>query len=228
MAISAADAIKHLDDVLDECEEMRFRIGVPNESPATTTLVFRMKQALLRLAPPGSPYAEAISSQQEFELEHNQWHRLYAAVQGLRSDYVGGYLTNYSELVRQSVYGDFLSMARMLLEENDALRLPAAVLAGGVLEEHLRKLSTKFGNAVTFTDNKNRVVAKKAARLNDELKPLGAYGVVEGSGKTIHKQVNAWLAIRNSAAHNKLDEFDTNQTEQLIDGVEFFVARHPA
>ncbi len=61
----------------------------------------------------------------------------------LRADYDDGLLIDLTELVHADLFDDFLDRAAHLLESG--YKDPAAVLAGSVLEEHLRKLADKFG-----------------------------------------------------------------------------------
>lgn len=95
---------------------------------------------------------------------------------------------------------------------------PAAVLAGSVLEEHLRNLAQKNGVAITNADGD----PLKASRLNDALKAAGAYSNLE------HKSVIAWLDLRNDAAHGKYENYDAKQVASLIRDVRDFMIRHAA
>jgi hypothetical protein len=40
------------------------------------------------------------------------------------------------------------------------------------------------------------------------------------------KQLRAWAAIRNSAAHGKFEEFTRHQVAQMIEGITAFIAQH--
>jgi hypothetical protein len=59
-------------------------------------------------------------------------------LQALRDDYESGYLQSVVELVHADIFADFLDMADYLIQQG--YKDPAAVVAGSVLEEHLRKL----------------------------------------------------------------------------------------
>ena len=43
-----------------------------------------------------------------------------------------------------------------------------------------------------------------------------------------HRSVQAWLDIRNSAAHGNYDDYDHQQVAAMIQGVGDFMARYPA
>lgn len=91
-------------------------------------------------------------------------------------------------------------------------------MAGGVLEEHLRKLAAKTGLETEKPDGS----PKKADAVNAELAQEGAYN------KLVQKSVTAWLDLRNSVAHGRYDAYDHSQVEALVRDVRDFLVRHPA
>jgi hypothetical protein len=102
-------------------------------------------------------------------------------LQALRDDYESGYLQSVVELVHADLFADFLDMADHLIQQG--YKDPAAVVAGSVLEEHLRKLCDKHGIDVLKADG----TPKKADALNSELAGAGAYSKLD------QKSVTAWL-----------------------------------
>jgi hypothetical protein len=134
-------------------------------------------------------------------------------LRALRHQYASGGLVSVQERIRSDVFSDFLEMAEYLVED-DGMKDPAAVLAGGVLEQHIRKLCAKHGIAVPDRP--------KLDSLNAELMKAGVYG------KNDHKQVTAWAGVRNSAAHAKYDEYTAEQVKLMIAGVRDFLGRCPA
>ena len=84
-----------------------------------------------------------------------------------KEELIGGWFHTTRSLVAAELFSDFLQMAEHLLAEG--YKDPAAVMAGGVLEEHLRQLSTKAGVALTYVNQKGDTVFKKAEQLNTEL-----------------------------------------------------------
>jgi hypothetical protein len=119
-------------------------------------------------------------------------------VAALRSDVEGDYLQSISELIHADVFSEFLGMAEHLLDEG--YKEAAAVLIGGVLEEHLRKLASKNGIAVVAGPRPVR-----ADRLNADLANATVYS------RLYQKNVTAWLDLRNKAAHGKHDEYPKEQ-----------------
>lgn len=96
--------------------------------------------------------------------------------------------------------------------------LQAAVVAGNVLDAHLKALANARG--VVLLDGRGR--AKSLGPLNDEFKRDGVYGEAQRT------DVQAWLAVRNAAVHNRADEVDADRLRRMVDGVRSFIERVPA
>ena len=169
-----------------------------------------LRAVIRRCAPPGSVY-----DNQAFKTGGDEY-KLVGVVRALRDDYAADRLKTYRELLNSELFSDFLAMAEYLLNDEN-LKQPSAVLAGGVLEEHIRKLCGKY-NVPTAENG----IPKKAERMNQDLAKASVYGMND------QKQVTAWLGIRNSAAHMKHSEYDAKQVQQLISGVRDFIPRFPA
>lgn len=132
-----------------------------------------------------------------------------------REDFANGYTWTLKERVHADLFDDYLEMAESLVK--DGYKDASAVIAGSTLEEHLRSLSRK--NQIA-TDDSGK--PKRAATLNIVLYEQSVYNNVERG------QVEAWLAIRNDAAHGKYANYTKEQVEQLINGIRGFFVRHPA
>ena len=129
--------------------------------------------------------------------------------------YESGYLTTVSELIHGELFADFIEMAEHLLSEG--YKDPAAVVAGSVLEEHLRCLSAKNGVEVN-TGGK----ARKTDQLNADLAGRAVYSKLD------QKSVTSWLDLRNRAAHGKYSEYSKEQVALHIQGIRDFIARTSA
>ena len=145
--------------------------------------------------------------------------RLVGILQALRADIETGYLWNINELIHADIFTDFLEMAKYLLEEG--YKDPAAVLVGGVLEEHLRKLCLKNGIQIEIQKG-GRTEFKQTSLMNDDLKGANVYANLE------HKNIIAWLDLRNKAAHGKYSEYNNIQVENILSGVRDFITRFVA
>jgi uncharacterized protein (DUF2164 family) len=136
-------------------------------------------------------------------------------LKAVRADYADHYLQSVQEIIHAEVFGDFLEMADHLLEQG--FKDPAAVIGGGTLEEHLRKLCNKYGVLTTERGN-----PKKAEAMNAELAQAQAYSKLD------QKSVTAWLDLRNKAAHGKYPEYTKEQVKLMVQGIRDFVTRLPA
>ena len=149
---------------------------------------------------------------------HNTWGavaRQIGVAKALLSDIQNDYVESFEELVHGDIFGDFLEMSDHLLdaEYKDA----AAVLAGGTLEVHMKKLCGKYGVETT-----SRGKTKKVDLLNSELEKEGAYTKLD------QKNITAWLGLRNKAAHGNYDEYTKDQVRLFVSNIRDFVTRHPA
>ncbi len=221
MAGSADKVLSQIDAALAKYDEARSRSNHDDCSDLprseSTELLSQLAATLRRVAPAGSVYRAAGDDMvQKYGLTNAAWIPNFVGMLGaVRDDYAAGYMQEVRELVHADVFADFLEMADHLLDE--AYKDAAAVLTGGVLEEHLRKLCQKNG---VVTDSGGS--PKKADRLNAELTKAGVYDKLD------LKSVTAWLDLRNNAAHAKYDEYTREQVTLMIEGVRNFLTRHPA
>lgn len=141
---------------------------------------------------------------------------LLGILRALRADYEAGHLGTVEELVRAGVFVDFLEMADELVSKD--YKDAAAVIAGSVLEEHLRKLAMRHG-----VDVEHNARPRKAEAINADLvKSDAAYNLLD------QKSVTAWLGLRNDAAHGHYDGYDRARVEAMIRDVRAFMQRHGA
>lgn len=150
--------------------------------------------ATVRLAPVESPYRELADEAVEAHYAQaiggpTMCYRIVEPLRGilaaLREAYEKGYMTTLEELLHVGLFSDFLSMAQHLLDEG--CKDPAAILVGGVLEEHLRKLATKHSVKI---DDKRGTAGIGA--INDDLYREKAYSLVN------HKNVPAGRRIETA------------------------------
>jgi hypothetical protein len=132
----------------------------------------------------------------------------------LRNELELGSLDSITELLHATIFDDFISMAQHLIDEG--YKDAAAVICGGTLESHLRRLCSRKGIDTTENDKH-----KKVQRLNQDLGKV-AYSRYD------QKMVTAWLDIRNSAAHGHYDDYSSEHVQQFIDWLQDFIKRNPA
>jgi hypothetical protein len=118
--------------------------------------------------------------------------------------------------VHAEVFEDFLDMAADLLQHGYAPS--AAVLAGSVLEEHVRKLAAANGLDV-------RDVKGKAIAFNTLAVDLTKRGTIL---ETERKSLVAWYGLRTAGAHGRHAEVVKDDVAHAIPGVREFMVRHPA
>ena len=90
----------------------------------------------------------------------------------------------------------------------------AAVIAGSTLEAHLKELAKSNSIELTLNDK-----PKKASLLNDELAKAGVYSA------SYQKQIVAWLAIGNDAAHGNYQAYSLEQVKLMTQGVRQFMLK---
>jgi hypothetical protein len=194
----------------DDCSDL-------DNKKVVVAMITTLAAAIDRFAPPGSRYLKA----QQDLLEHlgptngHTLEPLAGILIALRDDMSAGRLATIAELLHADIFADFLDMAQHLLDEG--YKDAAAVIAGGVLEQHLRKLCVKHGLP---TANGGR--PKKADTLNSDLAGVAAYSKLD------QKNVTAWLGLRNDAAHGNYAAYRPEQVGLLIQATRDFITRVPA
>lgn len=183
----------------------------------TNRIRVRLHAVVERVAPHGSAYwNEAISIASDPEWSGNLAPRFAAVLFAVRDDIEAGWLATVEELIHADTFTDFLDMAHELLEKG--YKDPAAVLAGSVLESHLRGLCAKHDIATLSEGGQG----KKAETINADLRKADVYP------SSRQKQVITWQDIRNRAAHGEFDKFADQEVKLMIMGIRDFIAAYPA
>lgn len=131
----------------------------------------------------------------------------------IKTEIEKGWIVSFKGLVSAEIFTDFIEMAEYLLEEE--YKDSAAVIIGGVLEEHLRQLCVV--NGIETVDLKGK--PKKADLLNAELASSILYNRLD------QKNVTSWLDLRNKAAHGKYSEYNKEQVVSMLKAVTEFMSR---
>jgi hypothetical protein len=137
-------------------------------------------------------------------------------LESIKEEISGNWLFSIKGLITAEIFADFLEMAEYLLAQD--YKDPAAVVAGSVLEEHLRQLCTRNDIDVE-TESEGKLTPKKADRMNADLAKAEVYNKLD------QKLVTAWLDLRNKAAHGKYEEYNKEQVQQMLQGITEFLAR---
>lgn len=152
-------------------------------------------------------FSSFVQAEKPFAYEDNPkvLARLRSVFIAAKEDFEGGYLTSVRNLVQAEVFSTELEQARELVASG--YKLPAAVVCGVVLETNLRAMCSGHG-----------LTTGKLDKMNADLAKAGVYNALT------QKRITALAAIRNSAAHGKLNEFDERDVGSMIDEVERLVA----
>lgn len=140
-------------------------------------------------------------------------------LQSVRDEIAGDWLFSIKGLITAEVFADFVGMANYLMEQD--YKDAAAVIAGSVLEEHLRQLC-RSNNIEVDIETASGIKPKKADRLNADLASAEVYSKLD------QKAVTLWLDLRNKAAHGQYAKYNKEQVASMISGVTEFMARLPA
>lgn len=136
-------------------------------------------------------------------------------------DFKNGMLDDLQMEIESGVAVDYLQQAESLMEDGgeiDCGYIPAAVLTGSVLEKTLRTLCQKRNPPIDINNDNGK--PKKAQRLLEDLRKVSLFTPVEA------KQIEAWLTLRNSAAHGRDSEFNKSDVASMIRGVTDFLAKY--
>ena len=133
-------------------------------------------------------------------ITYSPLHRGIGILQAAKEDLELGYLRDLRVLVASEVFSDLLEQATALLDAGYSG--PAAVVAGAVLEDNLRKLCAQ--NDIELPDR------PKLDFMNAQLAKAEVYN------RLTQKRLTAIADIRNSAAHGKWEEFTKDDVSDMI------------
>lgn len=127
-----------------------------------------------------------------------------------KDDFESESIFSLKALIEAEVFDEFLDQAEHLNEAN--YFQPAAVIAGCVLEDGLRKLCQRMDIELP--------VCPKLEWMNSELAKNGLYD------KLTQKRITVIADLRNKAAHGKWSEFEKNDVNAMIRDVRDFMLKY--
>ncbi len=136
--------------------------------------------------------------------------RALSVLRAAKDDYEQGMLFDTRTLIEAEVFDDLLEQAEHLLKMG--YYQPAAVVAGAVLEDGLRKLCARNNVPVSPT--------AKVETMNAELTRANVYNGL------VQKQVTMFADLRNKAAHGQWTEFTEAQVVTMLPQVRAFMTQH--
>ena len=131
--------------------------------------------------------------------------RLKSIFSAAKEDFRCGYLSSVKALVQAEVFDSELEQANELMSSGYCTA--AAVIAGVVLETALRDLC-----------DRNGIPHGKLDKMNADLAKASVYNILN------QKKITALAAIRNSAAHGKLNQFTNQDVDNMIKDVNRFLS----
>lgn len=177
----------------------------------------RIRAAIHRFAPPGSSYLDdesTIVAQKGYV--GPKLIRLSGVLTALRDDMEAGYTVRFTELIHADMFDDFLEMAEELLAKG--YKDAAAVVAGSVVEGHIKELAKKL--AIDENDNSGK--RRDFDALCIQLTKSAAISELQ------RKLLVGWYGIRSSSAHGSYALVAKDDVRRMIEGIRDFMVQHPA
>lgn len=163
----------------------------------------KLQSLIVNLCGENSEYYKELmkaETPQSYESMYDRYIRVRSVFNALKEDFQNGYLIKYKTLIQAEVFSDQIEQSQELF--NAGYHIPAAIIAGIILETKLRELIIE-----------NQLEPGKLDKMNADLARKGIYNSV------LQKQITAIAAIRNSAAHGKYEDFTKDQVKNMIDQV---------
>lgn len=138
-------------------------------------------------------------------------------LRALRKDFDSGLFDSMVQRLESAIAADYMSQADELLNEGGRGvhdHVPAAVLAGATLENWMRSKCGEQNPPIeaVLPNGKKKMLNV----LIDDLKNAGHYN------ESRAKQLRAWAAIRNHAAHGEFNQFTRSEVENMLAGIKSF------
>ncbi|EGK83701.1 DUF4145 domain-containing protein [Microcoleus vaginatus PCC 9802] len=174
-----------------------------------------------QIIPPRSVHRKLLDETESYYDASDKLNTYIYRLKGLKEDFQKGYLGDLGLEIEAAIVADYMGQAEQLLAEGQSGKydyVPAAVLAGAVLEKSLRTLCDKQSPSISRVNNNGKPLT--LTPLIDVLKKNNLFNELTA------KQLRGWADIRNSAAHGHFDEFNRSQVDLMIQGINNFLATH--
>lgn len=166
-----------------------------------------VQNLLVRVFGEESEHYKNFTAQNKKGLTYSPVFRAQGILKAAKDDYEHEQLFDLKKIIEAEVFDDFLDQATALLEAG--YFQPAAVIAGSVLEDGLRKLCVKGKIALPLKP--------KLDSMNAELAKSGLYN------KLTQKKITAIADIRNNAAHGNWNQFEKQDVQEAISWIAQFM-----
>jgi hypothetical protein len=159
--------------------------------------VTSIQNLLSRVFGKESVHLKNVNSLAAKHITYSPAKQILGVLEAAKDDFEQGFIFEIKTIIEAELFDDFLEQAEYLLETG--YYQPAAVIAGCILEDGLRKLCDK--NEIAFSER------PKLDRMNADLAKSGIYN------KLVQKQITAYADLRNKAAHGQWDEFNSDDVK---------------
>jgi len=228
--------LARFDELIEEGEAIKEKalqmVGIRIYDPAFQDLLeWKIKciSLLAQVVPQNHPYHNKWMDDLSVTQVHDDasgintiaCNRGLAYLRAISSDLEAGILNDLRLEIEVEISVDYMGQAEQLLTEGQRGQydhVPAAVLAGAVLEKGLRAFCDKQVPSIATMNSKGTPLT--LSPLIEELKKAGLYNELKA------KQLRAWADIRNAAAHGEFDKFKRADVEGMIRGVSDFLATY--
>lgn len=126
-----------------------------------------------------------------------------------------GFLDDLSLVVRSQVATDYLHQAGVWLR--NGYHIPAAVAAGAVLDDCLRRLCQVHDLPVSFVEDGRRK-RRSMEPMNQDLAAKGVYNATRA------RIITEWAVLHHDAVQGRLDRVKRSDVEQMVGGIRDFAA----
>ncbi len=167
----------------------------------------------------GSVHAKEVESLPALQAAESELQKGISFLKAVKDDLQQGFLDSLFSQIEAEIAADYMGQAERLLTEGQSGKydhVPAAVLAGAVLEESLRTLCSHQMPPIALTNARGE--KKTLNPLIDDLKKAEVFTELKA------KQLRSWADIRNKAAHGEFDHFTRADVEQMLQGINNFLA----
>lgn len=171
-----------------------------------------------RVLPAKSSLRKRVGEFLNFRNTASSANEILFTLSAAENDFKSDMFDDLEKRIEAVVSVNYMEQAEDLIKEStDTSRsyVPAAVLAGAVLEKNLRTLCVKNVPPISVTKPGGK--KKTLNPLIDDLKAANVFNEIYA------KQLRTWADIRNAAAHGRFEEFTKDQVASMIKGINQFL-----
>lgn len=179
----------------------------------------KAKTLFANVLPLSHPNRKRLETVGEFRSDEMGVRSCVALLKATKNDFEHDFLEALSTKIEAEISSDYLGQAERLLRDGRSGQhehIPAAVLAGAVLERGLRTLCDSQTPPISTVKPNGEPMTMNP--LIDELKKAGIFNELRA------KELRSWADTRNAAAHGEFQKFNREQVERMLDGISSFLA----